>query len=338
MERLRDLPSFLQRMSTLLDEGYTLSDSIHILLPYHVDHNDYWYKMIEDKLRNGDNIISIFKSFSIPEQYLISIQIAEANGDLAKTLNLIAQQMDFHEKLKKKLTKLLVYPIFLLLFLAAIFVGFRTYFMPNIEQIVNSRTPNDNSNFTISKVFLYFPEILIGCLILITVLSAFIILKIKKQPIHLQLEILTTIPIIGYFFKMHITRQFSRMIGSLLIGGFSLQQTLEILKEQQLNKYLNFLATSIENKIIYGDSFSSAVQLSGYFFPKFQDFIKHGEKSGYLGKEMIIYSDLLEEKLHSTLKTGLSFVQPLFFILIALAIIAAYLSILLPMYNIIEII
>ncbi len=47
--------------------------------------------------------------------------------------------MDFQEKLKKKLTKLLIYPVFLLLFLVSIFVGFRTYFMPNIEQIVDSQ-------------------------------------------------------------------------------------------------------------------------------------------------------------------------------------------------------
>src|SRR5690606_15017899 len=113
---------------------------------------------------------------------------------------------------------------------------------------------------------------------------------------------------------------------------------LEILKEQQLNKYLNFLSFTIEKKIIYGDSLSNAVQLTGYFFPKFQEFIKHGEKSGYLGREMLIYSDLLDEKMQSLLKTGLTFVQPLFFIFIALSIIAAYISILLPMYNIIEII
>ncbi len=152
------------------------------------------------------------------------------------------------------------------------------------------------------------------------------------------MKIFASIPIVSYFFKLHITKQFSRLIGSLLIGGFSLQQTLEILKEQQLNKYLKFVAFQIETKVIYGDSLSNAVHLSGYFFPKFEEFIKHGEKSGYLGREMIIYSDLLDEKLQSLLKTGISFVQPLFFIIIALSIIAAYISILLPMYNIIEII
>ncbi|HWL22898.1 MAG TPA: competence type IV pilus assembly protein ComGB [Ureibacillus sp.] len=337
-EKIKQLPSLLDRISTLLSEGYTFSDSIHMLLPYHVDNHQYWHRIVEEKLRNGENIITIFKSFSIPEHYLISIQIAEANGDLAKTLRMIGKQMDFHEKMKKKLSKILIYPVFLILFLISIFVGFRTYFMPNIEQIVNSRTPSSDSTFAVSNIIVYFPEITILSLLIITILVILIFLLIKKQSITYQMKIFTTMPIIRYFFKMHLTKQFSRIIGSLLIGGFSLQQTLEILKEQRLNKYLEFVAVNIEKRIIFGDSLSIAVQTSGYFFPKFQEFIRHGEKSGYLGREMIIYSDLLDEKQQSLLKTAITFVQPLFFIIIALSIIAAYLSILLPMYNIIEII
>ncbi|CAM5204252.1 Competence-related pilin export protein ComGB OS=Ureibacillus acetophenoni OX=614649 GN=SAMN05877842_102158 PE=3 SV=1 [Ureibacillus acetophenoni] len=337
-DKIKQVPSFLNRMSTLLDEGYTLPDSILMLLPYHVEDYDYWYSLIQDKLRNGESVIEIFKSFSIPDHYLISIEIAEVNGDLAKTLKMIAQQIDFQEKLRKKLTKLLIYPLFLLVFLVFIFVGFRTYFLPNIEQILNSRNDNKGSTIGVSNFILYFPEIMSITVIFITILIFLFLTLIRKQPIQQQMKLFTTIPIINYFFKLHITKQFSRLIGSLLIGGFSLQQTFEILKGQKLNHYIKFLASEIELKVIYGDSLSNSVLLSGYFFPKFNEFIKHGEKSGYLGREMMIYSDLLDEKLQTHIKTGISFVQPLFFIIIALSIIAAYLSILMPMYNIIEII
>lgn len=337
-EKVKQMPSFINRISTLLDEGYTLPDSIQMLLHYHVEDNDYWYHLIQDKLRNGENVIEIFKSFSIPDHYLISIKIAEVNGELAKTLRIIAHQMDYQENMKKKLTKLLIYPLFLLTFLICIFIGFRTYFLPNIELIFDSRTENEGSTIGVSNLILYFPEIMIISTIFITVLISLFLTLIKRQPIDQQMKTFTTVPILNYFFKLIITKQFSRLIGSLLIGGFSLQQTLEILKTQELNKYLKLLATEIEMKVIYGDSLSNAVLLSGYFFPKFNEFIRHGEKSGYLGREMMIYSDLLDEKLQTHIKTGISFVQPLFFVIIALSIIAAYISILMPMYNIIEII
>ncbi len=97
------MPSFLNRMSTLLEEGYTFSDSIHMLLPYHVDNDDHWYRVIQEKLRNGENVVEIFKSFSIPEHYLISIQIAEANGDLAKTLKMICSTNGFSRKTEKEI-------------------------------------------------------------------------------------------------------------------------------------------------------------------------------------------------------------------------------------------
>lgn len=337
-EKLKQIPSLLQRISVLLEEGYTFSDSIHMLLPYHAENVEFWQKVIQEKMRNGENVVQIFKSFSIPNHYLISIQIADANGELAKTLKMIAYQMDFQEKIRKKLSKLLVYPIILLVFLVSIFVAFRTYFMPNIKQIVDSRSQSEKSNFTFPNIILYFPDLIILSISLVIILFFLIFFIIKKQSIQHQMKILLSIPVVNYFFKLQLTSRFSRLVGSLLLGGFSLQQTLEILKGQQLNGYLRHIAVHIESKIIYGDPLSNAVHYSSFFFPKFEEFIKHGEQSGYLGRELMIYSDLLDERLHSIVKTGLSFIQPLFFVIIALSIIAAYISILLPMYNIIEII
>jgi len=337
--KVRQLPSFLFRLSTLLKEGYTFADSIEMLLPYHVDDPYYWRSKIKEQLRSGEGAIDILQSFSIPKQFLIAIQISEESGKLAQSLESISHQLEFNDKMRKKMISLLSYPILLSIFLMSIFLAFRTYFLPNITQILTTRTnANGSTSLFISSIFLRLPDFLFISFISFIFLVITSYLYIKRQDVQTQLQIYQKFPVINYFYQLLITNQLAKSIGDLLIGGFSLQQALTILQNQQMNKTLAFLSKKIEEEVIFGESLSSAVFKLGWFSSKFDEFIKHGEKSGYLGRQLLIYSELLEEKLHSYMKRGVSIIQPLFFIIIALSIIAAYLSILLPMYEMIEII
>lgn len=338
-KKVRQLPSFLSRISTLLNEGYTFPDSIDMLLPYHVDNPIEWRNMIEEKLKNGEGIIEILQCFSIPKHFLIAISISEESGKLAQSLQSISLQLDFNEKMRKKMINLLSYPILLSIVLMSIFFAFRLYFLPNITQILDARTEvSSNSTVFISSIFLRLPDVFILALACTFCLVATSILFIKKQNVQKQLLLLLKIPIVNYFYKMHLSNQLAKTMGDLLIGGFSLQHALIILQNQQLNKTLAFVSKEIEKQVIFGEALSSAVFNLGWFSAKFGEFIKHGEKSGYLGRQLLIYGELIDEKLQNYIKKGISIIQPLFFILIALSIIAAYLSILLPMYELIEII
>ncbi|MCM3389934.1 competence type IV pilus assembly protein ComGB [Ureibacillus chungkukjangi] len=336
--KVRQLPSFLNRVSTLLNEGYTFSDSIEMLLPYHVDDPNAWRVMILEKLKNGEGTTEILECFQIPKHFLVAIKISEESGKLAESLQTISKQLDFNEKMRKKLLNLLSYPVLLSVLLISIFIAFRTYFLPNITQILNTRSDGGNTTVLISSIFLRLPDVLFFTLITTICLVTTVIIYIKRLNVQQQLPLLLKLPIINYFYKMHITNHLAKTMGDLLLGGFSLQQALTILQDQQLNKILAYVSKEIEGQVIFGESLSSAVYKLGWFSSKFEEFIKHGENSGYLGRQLLIYSELIDEKIQNLIKKGVSIIQPLFFIIIALSIIAAYLSILLPMYELIEII
>lgn len=338
-KKVRQLPSFLGRLSTLLNEGYTFSDSIDMLLPYHVDDLDYWRTTIRGKLRNGESTIDILQCFPIPKHYLIAIQISEESGKMAQSLQTIAAQLDFNEKMQKKVVNLLAYPIVLSIFMVGIFLAFRTYFLPNITHIISTRTDSaEESSVFLSSIFLRLPDLFFASLLVLVSIILAVLVYIKKQSIQSRMAILMKIPVFNYFYKLHLTKQLAKTLGELLVGGFSLQQALEILHNQKLNKVMSYIAKEIEQQVIYGESLSTAIFKLGWFSANFEEFIRHGEKSGYLGRELLIYTELLDEKLQFYIKKGVSIIQPLFFILIAMSIIAAYLSILLPMYKLIEVI
>lgn len=334
--KVRHLPVFLERMSTLLQEGYTFFDSLMMLIPYHVKEVDEWKRQLIQLFINGSSVVEILRNFPIPKHYLVMIQIAEEKGDLAETLKHVAKELEFHERLRKNLLKLLSYPLFLMIVLTGIFIVFRTQFFPNIQQIANASLSKESSSFLLSKLFLHLPDALLIFAIMMVGGVILFLFYIRKQETNRQVHILLHMPVVNYFYRMTITKQFARLIGSLLVAGFSMQQALEILEQQEINKQLSYITSLVKNRVIYGESLSDVVKILEIFTPKFEIFIRHGEESGYLGREIMLYSDLLNERMQSIIKTCISIMQPLFFMIIAICIIAAYLSILLPMYDLFE--
>lgn len=336
---VKQLPDFFSRMSTLLEEGYTFADCIAMLLPYHVHNYTYWEELIHTSFHNGAGPTSIFELLGVKKQYLVAIQLAETTGQLANTLQIVAQQMSFHEKIKSRLTKLLLYPSLLFMFLGALFIAFRLYFLPNIEQMVYFRPSTEEvSTVQWTKFFLHVPDYFIALLLCVLTICIAAFYFIQRKRVDIQLKLILKLPLLSYCWRIIITRQFARSLGNLLVTGMSLQHSLEYLKEQTFQRHLAYVALIIENRIKFGDSLAGSVKAISFFFPRFEQFVDHGEKSGLLGRELLIYAELLDEKFETLLQSATLFIQPILFIVIAICVIAAYLSILLPMYQLLDIV
>ena len=332
-----EFPTLLQRISTLLNEGYTFAHSIEMLLPYHVKHYEPVQQEISNILHNGGNVTQVFQFLRLDNQYLVSIEMAEVTGRLSEAIEIVSKQLTFEQQAKLKLLKVISYPIVLFSFLILLFFAFRTYFLPNMASVVASRGQGEeSSSIQWSAFFLHMPDYIVAGSIFLCCLLITFIFYVRKKRIDIQLHLLFKLPFFSLFWRLILTRQFSRHLGNLLVAGISLQDAFDHLKSQQHQKQIAYIADTLQERILIGDSLSSAVVLVGYFYPKFEHFIAHGEASGLLGRELILYCELLDEKLQKVIERLLAIVQPLLFIIIAMCVIAAYLSILIPMYDVID--
>jgi len=108
------------------------------------------------------------------------------------------------------------------------------------------------------------------------------------------------------------------------------------LTEQNHHTIVRFIAENIKTEIIQGQPLSTAVERMAILSSDMPAFLKHGELTGFLGKELILYSDVKKEKIEQNTKKWLQIIKPTFFIIIAECIVAAYLAILLTMYNLVH--
>ncbi|UUV22954.1 MULTISPECIES: competence type IV pilus assembly protein ComGB [Lysinibacillus] len=337
--RVKEQAQLFNRLCVLMQEGYLFPQAISMLLPHHIEAHEDIQQQIDEKLRQGVGVAGIFETLQLGNHYLMAIKVAENNGHMIEAFKGVAKQITVSEKTKKKLIKLLIYPVTLIIFLLLLFFVFRTFFLPNIERMVVSRTSEtEETSIALSNLLLHVPDVVISTMFI--VIGSLIIFRfyLKRQAVAHQLTILLKIPFIQRYFRLALTRQFAAYLGSLLQSGFSLQASLQLLEEQQLQPFLQVLSQRIKERVIFGESLTQAVTMMAVFQKDFPMFVEHGEHSGYLGKELVLYSDLLMEKQEQLLQKILAFVQPSFFILIAACIIAAYISLLLPIYHMIELV
>lgn len=328
---------FIKRIGELLNEGYTFSEAVHLVLPFHTDEYQAISEKIRQLIKKGRGVYDIFKLLGFSNQLLLSLYVAEKSGSLANCLTYNASYMKKMTEAKKKAQQLLTYPIILFLILSGMMFGFRRFFLPNLMDMQTN--PTDNISLSaklLPHVAVRLPDLFIGGFVLI-ICSALLIVTIyhsisaKKKVLFMQ-----RIPLISRLFFLWKTQQLTLELGSLLNSGLTIQEALAILKKQETDLLLQEIARQLQFYVQRGESLHAAVRLQSFLPKEFSIYIEHGEMSGHLGKELIIYSDNLLTTIQMKMSRLFQLIQPMMFLLIACCIIAAYLALLLPMYQMID--
>ena len=334
---LKNKPQFLARLSVLLFEGYTFHEGLTLLLPHHLKEFEAVLKEIELDLREGHGVPHILKSIGFSSSALLPIVIAEMDGHLAKALSGVATRLKKREDAQTKLKKLLIYPSVLFVFITTLLLAFRNFFLPNMQSLSISSKGMDgglisNLPLAMSKI----PDLIIGIIAVFLLGGLLCAVVYKKLTPTNKIRFASYVPIIRKLFFMWKTRAFASELGSLLQSGLSMQASLDVLVNQNLDSVLRNIALDIREHIRFGESFHDAAKMTNGLTKQFSSFVEHGAQSGHLPKELIIYSEHLDELIESKLSTYLSMLQPMLFALIAICILAAYVALLLPIYGMMD--
>lgn len=331
--------TFLRRLSELLKEGYTFHVAVSMLLPFYVKKSDAVIQKMMKVHKNGLSVTEVFKLIGLSNRLLLPINLASIHGKLQETISFLSVQAAVAEKAQKRLNTLLMYPLFLFTIIFFLFTVFRVYFLPNMQSLLDTRKTIDSDNPIIwTNILLQLPNYFFISMFLIVIFITVVVYRVKMKNASTQLRFYERLPIVRTWNRLFLTRVFSREIGNLLGSGIPLQQAFDALIMQEQNKMLQFVSFQMKDKIIHGESFSNSILLLNYFTSDFHQFVIHGENSGHLSKELILYSEYLTERIEELLSKYLSVLQPALFFILAIFIVGAYLAILLPIYGMINII
>lgn len=328
---------FLLRLGELLEAGYHLSEALRFLQSQEsVKRRDSLEEALL-LLKSGHTLHEVLSSIGFNSQLLQYIHYAEFYGDLPHALQEGGRFWQKRNEDQEKLMKILVYPLVLLVLIICISVLLQGILLPKFEALYENMAIAP-SFFLKSIVFLstlsnYVPYAL--AILFLLILAGKIWWFNKLCPLK-QKQYILKIPFLKKYIRLFDTYYLSYQLSGLLAGGLSFSESMQLFSTHSKQPFLKKISQVITEGLNEGRSLQSVFQDLPYFEKYMSDVLANGQKNAKLDKELYHYSRIVLQTLEEKVSGVLKIIQPLLFAIVGGIVIGIYLSVLLPMFSIIE--
>jgi len=328
---------FLKRIGELLERGYSLAESIESIS----------YQMKENKkaqvyycvtlLKEGFPFYRVLQEIGFHPTLIGYVYFAEQHGGLAHSFIEASKYMLNRQKDKQELIKLLTYPIILTVITLILFLFVDRFLLPQFTSLFRSMGLESNLFTKIILVFGSFLPIL-GYLLLFLffVLLLYYLLVFRKYPAMKQKNTLISIPLFGSFYQLLLTHYFSVQLSYLLAGGLSIFEAVSLFENNEKNQFDQEIGCFLKEQLLRGSSLEELIETQMLFSADLAFIIRHGQRNGRLDQELYFFSKYCMNTFQDRLNRLLKYIQPTVYCLVGLLIISMYLSILLPMFHLMD--
>lgn len=267
--------------------------------------------------------------------FINMVRAGEASGTLDIVLERLADFAEKRDELQGRFRAALVYPIFMGLIGSAILFVLITYIVPNITQVFNEM----NRVLPLPTLFLiglsdFLKVYWWVVLIVISAILAGLRYVIKKPSgksfwDYVKLKSF----ILGPVVQKVILARFSSTLGSLLESGVGLMMSMQIVQALVDNVHISKVIDEAMEQIRKGQSMTVALSDSEWFPPMFIQMIAVGEQSGNLEGMLKKVAKAYEREVETAILGMTALIEPLMIVAMGLAVGFIVLSILLPIFE-----
>lgn len=296
---------------------------------------------INAEIKKGSSLSEALALFpKIFSTLMISmVQAGEESGNLVEALTVTAEQMEKSYTLKKKVRGAMVYPGVIIS--AMLLVGF--FMMIYIVPTLTSTFSELNVELPASTQFIIdFSSLLQNNLlgVIVTVLAIVLIFmfslrtKTGKRAFD---WILLHLPLVSPLVKEINAARTTRTLASLLKSGVSFVRSLQIVKDVMQNSYYKDTIAKAEKNIQLGLPISQVFTDAEKYYPVFVgEMMAVGEETGELGAMLLKVAIFYEEEVDQKTKNLSTIVEPLLMIIVGIVVGFFAISMISPMYSLVD--
>jgi type IV pilus assembly protein PilC len=335
-----DLEKFLifnQQFVTLVRAGLPILKSLDLLSERLTDPKLSKYILgVREEVKNGALLSDAFARQGVfPPIYVTSVLAGERSGSLADVLERYITYQKLALSVRKKLIVSLIYPALLIFLVIGLIVFLVTYVVPNFAELYR----NLDAELPGPTVFL----IALGTTARAYVLGAFVALIVAllafrwwaKTPAGGEAvdRFLLKLPGIGEVWLKYQVAQFSRMLGTLLVGGIPLMQALNTAAESLGTPVLKNALRQASQLVREGQSLSGSMRVTGGFPSLSLDMIEVGESTGALPSMLTSVAEFYEDDVSTRVTGLLSLIEPIIMLIMAIFVGFVLVSLYLPIFS-----
>jgi competence protein ComGB len=331
---LLDQGNFLKKMGELLDRGYSYSEAVESLLYQMSPKRHKELKICLEELKAGQPLYVVLENLKFQKDLIGYIYFADKHGGMLEAIS-EGSKMTLNKNTNlQKFKKAIFYPMFLFFITNILFIFVEKTLLPQYFSLYESMGLEVNF-FT--KVVATFGSLLprITSIFLLSIFLLFLgyYFYFSKLPILNQRKYLLRVPLIGPCLRLIQTQNFTLQLGYLLSGGLSLHESLLLFKHAPQNVFYRDIGTIMTEKLKKGEEFPQILIFLSVFEKELPLVFNHGQTNGKLDKELLFFSQSCLKKFEEMMEKGLKLIQPVLYGMIALIVVSMYLSIMLPMFK-----
>ncbi len=333
---------FSRHLAVMIDAGLSINESLKILAEQ--NKNPRFKKIInqvEENVRQGKSFSNslamhpkIFNSI-----YINMVKVGETGGNLNEVLKLLAQQMKKDHDLISRVRGAMIYPSVIITAMLGIGILMMIMVVPKLTDIftememdlpLSTRAIIGLSNF-LETNYIWSMIILIFFIVLIR-----LVIKIKevRKTLH---KVYLYLPIFGSLIRKINSARFSRIISSLIKSGVPIVESLGIVAGTLNNVQFKQALINSAKEVQKGKELSKALgKYESLYTPMVIQMIGVGEKTGNLSEIMETLADFYEEEIDNATKNLSSIIEPVIMLVIGGAVGFFAISMIQPMYSMME--
>src|SRR5690625_3184390 len=325
---------FLQRLHRLLSSGYPLIKALEVL---------EWHKelmtpteIIREELMKGKYMDEAFQHARFHHTVTAYLYFVRFNNDLTSSLEKAMQMFEQRVENRKKFTRLLRYPLVLSFMFIILLFFLKRNILPSFVELF--QYSNDSSSTVLYSIIFIDIATTISLIGLFITLVGFIGWKYYRQklPIEDQLLLYQKIPIYRFYVRMQTSYYFATHISMFLQTGMSMNKILDQMSKQKklpiIAYYTQLMQLQLQNGFQLGPllmNFPFIEQQIAYIFD-------HNQNNDTLEQDLRTYADYITENMEGKTTKIIMLIQPIFFIILAIFIIFVYMTLMWPMFQLIQ--
>jgi type IV pilus assembly protein PilC len=339
---LKDKLIFARNLSVMISSGLPLSRAVKNLAEQ--TRNKRFEKILNDIFSDiqggatfGDSLAKYPAVFS--DLFVNMVKVGEASGNLEEVLDILAMQLEKEHELMSKIKGAMTYPAVILVAMVGIAIIMLTYILPKLMGIfteMNVQLPKSTQVIIAISDILRNYSYLVAAGFILLVFFGKIFLSTKSGKKTLSFFLIHSPGVSNLVIKINCAR-FARIYSSLLKSGVSVVEALRIVSRTLTNYYYEEALKESVEQIQKGVNLSEIVKGKSHIFPVLvYQMIEVGEETGKTEAVLLKLAEFYEGEVDQITKNMSSIIEPVLMIIIGSAVGFFAVSMLQPMYSIMD--
>ncbi len=328
---------FNQQFVTLIKAGLPILKSLDLLAERLTDKKlSRHIQAVREEVRNGAMLSDAFARQKVfPGIYVTSVLAGERSGSLPEVLDRFITYQRLALSVRKKLVVSLIYPSVLVVLALCLVTFLVTYVVPNFATLyttMGAQLPGPTQILiAIGTTARSYVLAGMGAMVLGLIGFRFWI-KTASGREALDRAILKT-PFVGDIWLKYQVAQFSRVLGTLLIGGIPLMQALETASDSLGTRVLKKVLAQATKLVREGQALSQSLRTTKMFPTLSLDMIDVGESTGALPAMLTSVAEFYEDDVATRVAASLTLIEPAIMIGMGVFIGFVLISLYLPIFS-----